>query len=269
MVYPADSRCVGSWVGLRGAFADYLLNECNLSPATAWTYECGLRRLETYCGKPPEELTVFDVRKFLRDPNYSPGTKNSTLVSIKAFHRWGQVEGYWISNGIASLRGPRLVHNPQPSLTFDEICHILTKPRRSNGFRLVYLGLYAGLRVSESARIDESMWLGDRLRFVGKGRKVREVPVHPTLERVRDIILSNSPSADSLKTTCRAISHVARVPFTSHALRRTFGVTLHEAGVDRDVIGALLGHAPATVTVSSYVPVRWFEKTEAIKRLPY
>lgn len=57
--------------------------------------------------------------------------------------------------------------------------------------------------------------------------------------------------------------------FSSHTLRRTFGVTMSELGVSRDVIGALLGHAPGSVTVAAYIPVRWQEMLDAISRLTY
>jgi integrase/recombinase XerD len=64
------------------------------------------------------------------------------------------------------------------------------------------------------------------------------------------------------------VSHVLGLPFTSHALRRTFAHMLVKAGVNRDVVGALLGHAP-NITVQAYAPVTWREKVEAIEKLPY
>jgi hypothetical protein len=59
---------------LRREWGVYLAQECNLSPLTAWTYECGIRRLETFTRKTRTALTVRDIREFLRCTNYSPAT---------------------------------------------------------------------------------------------------------------------------------------------------------------------------------------------------
>lgn len=259
---------IGDEGALRREFAVYLTDERELSPATAWTYNQALLRLEKFCGKPICEITATDVRAFMRFSAYHASTKNATVVAIKSFHRWGVLEGYWTTNGIVGLQGPRQHLNPKPSLTVSEVLALLGVTKRPNETRLVYLGLYAGCRVSESASIGPDEWLEDRLRFVGKGSKVREVPVHPDLEARRETILSNRPTRDTLKTTCRALAFLLGIPFTSHSLRRTFASTLSESGVPREVIGALLGHAPASVT-EFYAPVRWSEKTEAMARLEF
>jgi integrase len=186
---------------LRQRFARYLLAECNLSPATAFGYEQCLLRLERFTGKVAQDISVTDVRTFLRDSPHHPQTKGCTVVAIKPFHKWGVLEELWPANGILGLRGPKLIRNPRPALERDEARTVLSLCKRPNDYRLAYLGLYAGLRISESASITENEWRGDKLRFTGKGRKVREVPVHPELAAKRVIILSHSTTADSLKTS--------------------------------------------------------------------
>lgn len=135
---------------------------------------------------------------------------------------------------------------------------------------MIYLGLYAGLRVSESERIDDAAWSEERgrLTFVGKGRKQREVPIHPELARVKENVLVKPVGVGCLKHSCRALAYASGIAFTSHSLRRTFAVNLSEAGIGREVIGALLGHAPLSVT-ESYCPVRWSEAVEAVSALTY
>jgi site-specific recombinase XerD len=253
---------------LRHRFVRYLVNERNLSVCTAWTYQCGLTRLEVFCGKPAEELTVTDVRAFLSETSFQPSTKNSVLAAIKSFHRWGVLEGEWELNALGLLVGPKMIRNPKPALTPEEARGVLALCRRPNETRLCYLGLFGGLRVTETASIGPDEWLKDRLRFVGKGRKEHEVPIHPELAARKDIILSRHPTRETLKQTCRAVSYALEVPFTSHALRRTFAQTLVEEGCNRDVVGALLGHT-GNVTVTHYAPITFREKAEAIERLTY
>lgn len=259
-------------IDVQKEYSAYLIGECNLTPATAFAYNQGEKRAEKFIGKSVADFAVDDMRRFLRDTPYHPATKNATLVSVKAKRRWLLLEGYIESDPIQAMRGPKMVRNTKPSLELDEVRELLEMCHRPHEFRVVWLGLYAGLRVSESARIgtDEGHWKKDRLHFLGKGRKWREVPVHPMLETQRDLILCRSASADTLKGVCRSLSFVTGIPFSSHSLRRTFGVALSEiGGVDRDTIGDLMGHAPSSVTVSAYVPIRWQEKVEAVGRLSY
>jgi integrase/recombinase XerD len=253
---------------LRARFFEYLVDERNLSPMTAYTYENSLRRLERFLGKPAETFTSDDLRRFLRESPLHPQTKNSSAVGMKAFHRWGSLEGEWPLNGISEVPGPKVIHDPKECLTTVEARTLLQVVRRPNEARLLFLGLYAGLRVGEMARVDADCWRDDRLRFVGKGRKTREVPVLPELAAKRELILSRGSSDSSLKQVVRSLVYLTGIQFSSHTLRRTFAVHLSEDGVPREVIGALLGHAPASVT-ETYAPVRWAEKLDAMDMLSY
>lgn len=253
----------------RRDFAHYLIDERNLSASTAFTYEQGLLRYERFVSSTAEAATPESGRRFLRESRYNPATKNATLVALKAYHRWGELEDKpWANPKLANLVGPKQHRQPKPALSIEEAAELLEVCRRPNEYRVVYLGLLAGLRISEAASITSSEWLSDRLRFYGKGRKRRDVPVVAELEAVKTEILSNATTAGTLKHVVRSLGHVTGIAFTSHALRRTFSVTLSEAGVPREVIGDLLGHAPMTTT-EIYTPVRESEKFEAMAKLHY
>lgn len=254
----------------RVEFAEYLVRECNLSPSTAWTYEQGLLRLERFTKKDATEIAVDDVRRFMRDTDYHPSTQSGALVALKAFHKWGALEGYWKLNGIMALRSPRQRRDPKPALIPEEALKLIDACRRPNDFRLIYLGLFAGLRVSDSARITEGEWLPDRLRFaMQKGHKPIDIPVHEELFRVRGKILDNETSRGTLKQVARSLSYYTGVGFTSHTLRRTFATTLIEEGVQEGVVEALLGHSPSSVLRARYAQVTFKEKVAAVERLRY
>jgi site-specific recombinase XerD len=253
----------------RKDFAHYLVGERNLSASTAFTYEQGLMRFERFSGLPAEDATVEETRRFLRESDYNPATKNATLVALKAYHRWGaHLEKRWKSKGVEAVVGPKQVRQPKPCLSPEEAAELIAVCKRPNEYRLVYLGLYGGLRISEAASIGEAEWLADRLRFVGKGRKRRDVPIVRELQSVKGQILANETTAGTMKHVVRSLSHVTGVQFTSHTLRRTFAVSLSEKGVPREVIGTLLGHAPVSVT-ETYAPVRWQELVDAMEELEY
>lgn len=258
--------------GYRRDFAAYLIGECNLTAATAFTYETSFGRIEGWFGgRDASMLSIEEIRRFLRESDYHPSTKNGTLVALKALHRWAELEGLaWANPAVQRLRGPKQVRDPKPSLEPEEALILLEACKSSNEFRAVHLPLYAGVRVSESARIHEPQWLPDRLRFEGaKNRRMRDVPVHPELLEVRSIILQKSPSKDTLKHVCRSLSFVTGIDFTSHTLRRTFSKTMRRCGVPREVPAAIMGHAPTTVNEAHYDPVEWDEMVDAMAKHTY
>jgi site-specific recombinase XerD len=272
-VAPLDHGAVDSVIGTpeRRDFAAYVVGEKNLTPSTAFAYEQGLQRIEKFTGTQAHLLKVPDVRRFLRESPYNPSTKSGTLVAVKALHRWGRLEGKaWANPDIDAVPGPKQVINPKDALEPEQAALLLNTCRRPNEFRVIGLGLLGGLRVAESASIGEVEWVGDKLKFMGKGRKVRQIPVHADLAEMRNVIMRNpSTSPGTLKHVCRSLSYVTDIPFTSHMLRHTFARMLRRAGVPREVIGALLGHAPLGVTDGRYAPVEMDEMLDAIGRLTY
>lgn len=252
----------------REQYVGYMVGELGRQEETIRTYLEGLDRLERFAGKPVEEVTVADARRFLRESDYRPLTKRSVIVALRSFHQWGALEGHWPLNGIMALRGPRCYVNPLPPLMDGEARTLLSACTLPTEFRLVYLGLYAGTRIAESAAMTAEHWKGDRLHFVGKGGKARTVPVHPELEAVRDFVLGEPCpcSPNGLQHAQVRLSKRSGVPFVSHALRRTFASSLYEIA-PREVVGQLLGHGD-TVT-GRYAPPTMRMMTEAISRLSY
>jgi site-specific recombinase XerD len=250
-------------------FAHYLVDECGLSQSTAWTYARNIERVEKFLDRDATTVKVGQMRSFLRESSFHPATKNGCLVAIKQFVRFCRLEGVVADEALLALRGPKQVRNPRPALTTEEALTVLASVRRPVDYRALWLPLYAGTRISESARIMAEEWAReDRLYFKGKGGKYREVPVHAELLNKREDILDNSSTADALKHVVRSASHYTGIPFTSHTLRRTFAQHLVEEGVLREVVGDLLGHAQG-VTVQAYAPITWHEKVDAMERLGY
>lgn len=243
----------------------YEVQEKNHSPSTAFTYIQAKHRIEKFLKKPASEIDTDDVRRFLRDSNYHPATKSSTLVGFKAYRRWGVVEGKWEPNGVEYVQAPKQHRLPKPALTPDEARKIMDACRRPTEFRVIYFGLLAGCRVSDSAIIGPQQWMSDRLRFVGvKERRWREIPVHPLLTEKRETILSKSTSRGTLKHVVRSLSHYTGIYFTTHTLRRTFMVQQRNLGVPREVIRELTGHSHPDVLTNSYAGVTWPEMVRAI-----
>lgn len=264
----------------RRDFVVFLVHELGLSPISAYTYEQGLRRIERWTSNDAAEVTVTEARHYRRMSPHHPATKNATVVALKAYTRYlladerhPDVER---AHAILSLRGPKMVREPREALTDQEAALLIDAARSPAEKRLIYLGLMGGLRLAESTSIDDSHWRPSsevvgfgKLRFVGKGRKTREVPIIPALAKQRLDILSRRPSYSSLKAAYVSLSHYTGITFTSHTLRHTFGRHLVRRRASRDVSGAILGHGPLTVTTAYYMPVEFWEMCEVMATLDY
>lgn len=252
-----------------------MLDELARSPATVQSYRYSLGIAKRITGRPLVELDVDAMRAIKREPTMAPRTKQVVMAACRSFHDWGALEGYWELRPLRAVRGVKVIDRPAAGLSPQQSRILLGACRLPLEFRVVYLGLYAGCRIHESAQMTEANVRGDRLVFVGKGNKERTVPIHVELERVRDKVFGVTPSSagvlqSSLKRLRRrsGVLDEAGDPVRSHALRRTFALTLYETfNTPREVIAALLGHGD-TVT-SLYSPVRYATLRATVDRLGY
>ncbi len=107
------------------------------------------------------------------------------------------------------------------------------------------------------------------LRILGKGERVREVPIHPTLSKAlkgwleerRDwpgqespaLFLNQRGGRLSVKAAHDIITGIANRAgledeITAHVLRHTFATTLVRGGTDLVIVAEMLGHARLETT---------------------
>lgn len=242
-----------------------------VSDATVVAYECCLRRLEAHSGFQRDELTILQVEDYLRDGNISHATKQQTFVAFMSFHKWGALQAHWsMDPELMDLKVPKVRRGPRPALEAHVARRMLDACETSAQVRLGYLGLYAGLRVGEIARLDVENWSGSVIKMTVKGGWPHEIPVHPELMARREEILADTPHRRQVQ---RASTYLRRFAdgqeVTPHWLRRTFAQRLAQLGVQREVIGALLGHSTSSITTAHYAPVTFLEMAEAVKKLHY
>lgn len=248
----------------------------NLAPSSVARYLSGLRFLAGSSHKDfmegGERLTTDDVVKVvISNPQLAPSSRSTLVKSAKAWERAGGFLGWFTPNGILDMHYPVPPSQPGPALKPSEVSGLVAACTTSRHFRLVYLGLYAGTRVSEATKMDADCWEADRLTFVSdKTKREVEVPLHPELVRLKDVILADSElPPQSLKATARQLRERTGVSFTSNSLRRTFIQRLLDLDVPVWVVDDLVGHAPKSVTFSNYARIPWHHKTEAIGVLNY
>jgi integrase/recombinase XerC len=152
---------------------------------------------------------------------------------------------------------------------------------------------YAGARISEAVALDvDDVRLSARkgvLRILGKGEKVREVPIHPQLRRDLTLWLeerSNWPGAETTpalflnqrgaRRSVRGASDIVATlaeaasqddETTAHVLRHTFGTTLVRGGADLVLVAELMGHARLETT-RAYTRPTAEDRAKALDLLP-
>lgn len=248
----------------------------NLSERTVKTYIWAINTLCQRVGKPIWEVKADDLLAFMEESPYPPRTTAQIVAACKQGHKWAAVRGHCKLNGVAAVSPPKIPKSkPNTHVTRETARRLLDAARTPLEIRVVYLGLYAGTRVSESAEMDTCHDKGDRLRFVGKGSAERDVPIHPELRQVLPVIFSRPPvTLGALGVTMRRLRDrvgactTMGTPATAHALRRTCGTMLYEAGVAWEVADTFLGHTLPGAG-ARYIQIGWDRFLNAIERLDY
>lgn len=259
-------------------FGEYLLLELARSPQTIRGYHQQLEAVARMLGKQICEVTVHDIRyEVKRDESVALSTKQLRIAAFRQLHMWGLLEEESWANpamlGVKSLPSPKRM--PRPPISLLDARTLLSGCRTPNEYRTVYLGLYGGLRVSESASLDYGNVHGDKLTFIGKGDKERSVPIHPELRKVLAEFIHLKPrSKEVLMSSFAKMRDRLRVydvegnPATSHSLRRTAADFMYDrAEVPREVVKAILGHGSEVVDL--YAPVRFHKMKQAIECIDY
>jgi site-specific recombinase XerD len=295
----------------------YLAAQRNLSPNTIKAYRDVFTLLLRFCrdvrGTPPEKLRLEQidvslVETFLdyleTDRHSSQSTRNHRLATLHAFFRYVQAEEpahRFQCQKILAIPLRRHAHPTVGYVSKQELAEILAQPdlQTSAGRRDAVLlsVLYdTGARVQEL--IDLSV--GDirldppaQLRLLGKGRKMRAVPLmdntipllrdhlrenhldrpeqfdKPLFQNARHQRLSRSGIRYILqKHLVRARSKLPTLNRTvsPHTFRHAKGMHLLQSGISLDMIRDFLGHADVKTT-QIYARANLEMKRNALEKL--
>lgn len=259
-------------------FGEYLLLELQRSDKTIRGYTQQLVAVARLLGKPIATVTPRDIRyEVKRDDTVAVSTRQLRVAAYKQLHMWALLEeAPWADPamlGVKSIPEPKRM--PKPPISLLDARRLLAHCGTPNEYRVAYLGLFAGLRISESATISHENLFGDRLTFIGKGDKERTVPVHPELGKVLPIILTKQPRSEGvLEGVMKRLRERHEIrdlkgrPATTHSLRRTCADFMYDkAGVPREVVKTILGHGSEVTDL--YAPVRFGKMKEAIDAIDY
>ena len=205
----------------------------------------------------------------LGDRGYSRRSIARKASAIRAFFTDQVKRGELEHNAAADVSQPKLperLPRALPSRVVREILDALpvATPIELRDRAIIELLYGSGLRVSEVAALSVDDIGGDLLTVIGKGGKVRAVPVGgPVRRAISDWIdqgraqLASSAAGKALwigargaALDTRGIRHLVRKRAATfpHALRHSFATHLLEGGADLRAVQELLGHSDLATT---------------------
>jgi site-specific recombinase XerD len=281
---------------LQTFFTDYLRRQRQVSPHTVAAYRITFRLLLRFAaarlGRCPSRLVLADLdAAFLCEfldylqtkRENSPRTRNARLATLHAFFRYvafAEPAHVLHCQRVLAIPSQRFERGLVQFLNDQEVDALVRAPNPSTwlGRRdraLLLVAVQTGLRVSEIialCRKDIELGTGAHLRCVGKGRKLRAIPLRRDVVAHLATWLNERPSAvdapvfasrrgaamspDAVErlvarhaaAAARHCPSLAGKHVTPHTLRHTTAMQLLQRGVDRSVIALWLGHESMETT---------------------
>lgn len=217
-------------------------------------------------------VTEDDLRGLLGDPAYGRWTRATYYNHMRSFFRWLHETGQAPEDPTAGMTrppAPRLSPRPLAPAEADRAL----AAAGATDYALLALGMLAGLRAHEAAKVHSRDVSETHLYVVGKGGREAQLPTHPTIWRLaqgRDGYWFPTEAGHltaltvSLRVT-RLFSSLG-IDGSFHRCRHYYGTSLLRAGVNIRVVQELMRHA-SLATTAAYLGVGEDEKTAAIMQL--
>lgn len=258
------------------AYLRRLTDQRGLSAHTVAAYRRDLSSFFDYCNR-AGIVTLSDVTRrharrylaFLDTRGYSRATTARKASSVRSFYTDSVLRGDVEVNPFEGVSTPKLAKplpHALPSRSLNAAIEAIdsTTPEGLRDKAIVETLYATGLRVSELASLRVSDVGGDSVVVVGKGGKLRLVPLgKPAQMALTRYVetgrgqLANEAAGDALFVGVRGgaldtrgvrrcvARHVATFP---HAVRHSFATHLLEGGADLRTVQDLLGHTDLATT---------------------
>ena len=265
-------------------FLDYCRTECHLATNTAQAYDRDLQRFEKWRkGRAFSSLSVSDLSDYmgtLGDQGLAPATIARSIVSMRMFFKYLQLEGVLLENRAELLGSQKLWQRIPDVVSPAAVDRFLNAPKKRDTLflrdRALLETLYAsGCRVSEVAtlKLSELHLEEGYAKVKGKGSKQRMTPLGEQavdaltqyLEQLRPKLLKQETDFDHYVFVSRTgkplrreaiwelvkkYAKVAGIPISvsPHSFRHSFATHMLAGGADLRQVQEMLGHASIATT---------------------
>ncbi|HEY5987168.1 MAG TPA: tyrosine-type recombinase/integrase [Streptosporangiaceae bacterium] len=264
----------------------YLVVELGRDVDTWREYRRTLLAFWAHGGREPADVNLRDLERFTHR-GLAEQTVHNYTSHVKGFYRWMVEAGHLARDPFARVRVPTVHQGPPRALPLEAVARVInyaySQPRL---WVMLWTAYGAGLRCAEVASLRiEDCDLDPRapsLRVVGKGRKPRQVALHPVVCDVLTWWLQDRPGSGPVfepetrpgehlcpdyvsELLCGALK-AAKVRATAHQLRHTFASLILAECEDLRAVQQLLGHASikSTERYTSGVTARTRQAAEAL-----
>ncbi len=266
-------------------FLEYMEGERNASPRTLEAYERSLRQFREWmnrrfsswfaCGESDFRAWLYEVL----EQQLKPASIRLRFAALRSLYTYMlQREGLG-SNPLAEVVLPKARHSLPVHLSLRQMEELLSLPLRTPvdkkspiwlPFRdaaILELFYSSGMRLSELVSLNaDAVQQTDCVRVLGKGRKVRLVPIgdyaKEALARYLELRcpepgaplfisrLGRRMTGRSVQLMLDKYLRLSDIPFhiSPHKLRHTFATHLLDAGADLRAVQELLGHSSLSTT---------------------
>lgn len=225
----------------------------------------------------PASVTAEALGDFLADPAFSPWTRSTYYNHLRSLFGWLAETGAVASDPTATMRRPRTpAAKPRP-LTATE-AHAALTAATGHPRTWLLLGMYAGLRAHETAKLRGEDVTEHSLFVRGKGGKDSMLPTHPVLWEVAQHYPRTGwwfPSrytehehvcSQTISTSITRLFRQLGIEGSYHRCRHLFGTNLLRSGNNLRVVQDLMRHS-SLATTAAYLGVDEDERRKAIERL--
>ena len=253
-------------------YLEYCANVRRMSEVTIETKRCVMMKFALVTGiGAMRELSNEVFRKWMTYES-ERGVKGSTINTynavVVAMVRYCRDAGMVVPVNLALVPRVRTTNAARKFYTEEEILQVL-KVADEISWLQIRIMFETGMRIAELARLRLGDFEGRRVRFVGKGKKMREVYIskevlarlmaYAARNQVKDYLWSGHGGATTLNgepVTANTIRMRLRKVFESagfsgfypHALRHSFATDLQRRGASVMEIKEMIGHSSVATT---------------------
>lgn len=228
-------------------------------------------------GLDPMTAEDWQIEEWLAGLPVSPRTRVLHLENLSAAYNYAVRRRLLSVAPTETVRLPRLPDEEPRILEPGELRHMLDNVMTDMQELMLATLMFTGMRRSEARNLKWEDISPVSMRVVGKGGKLRHVPLHPALG---EILVWMKPKSEYLfpgrggrkAMTDTAFTYQLKkvrgdVDCSFHDFRRTVATSLTENGVPEGIIDRIMGWAPRTVGRRYYIRRADDSMQEAILRL--